>query len=188
MIEIQNPYRKEALATELENTHSELAHYFASLSAKVFFEKPLDKWSPSENLVHLIKSQKTLSSGLKLPKIFLKFKYGKPKHDSRLYPKVREAYLQKLANGAESPEQFAPDNTPPESDLDSQKEQVLTKWDEIHARLLKTFERWKEQDLDRYVLPHPIMGALTIREMMMFTIYHTVHHLTNVQKSISKTQ
>jgi hypothetical protein len=186
MIEVQNPYRKEALTSELENTHSELSQYFSSLSTEMFFERLPDKWSPSENLVHLIKSQKALSSGLKLPKIFLKFKFGKPKHDSRLYPKVREVYLQKLANGADSPEQFLPDDMLPASDFDSQKEQVLTKWDEIHTRLINSFERWKERDLDRYVLPHPIMGSLTIREMMMFTIYHNVHHLTNVQKSIEK--
>jgi len=34
-----------------------------------------------------------------------------------------------------------------------------------------------EDDLDRVMLPHPLLGKLTLREMLFFTIYHVEHHL-----------
>jgi hypothetical protein len=40
--------------------------------------------------------------------------------------------------------------------------------------------RWPERALDRHLLPHPLMGLLTIREMLAFTVYHTAHHLRRV--------
>jgi len=30
--------------------------------------------------------------------------------------------------------------------------------------------------VDQYQLPHPVLGKLTIREMLFFTIYHNLRH------------
>jgi hypothetical protein len=30
--------------------------------------------------------------------------------------------------------------------------------------------------LDEYLLPHPLIGKLTIREILYFTIYHNLRH------------
>lgn len=186
MIEIQNPYRIEALIETLEKTHSAIAEYFSSLPADDFFKKRSNKWSAAENLVHLVKSVKAVFLGLKMPKILLRLKFGRTTRNSRLYPQIRQIYLGKLAEGAESPRQFRPDQRSLPSDPGASQQQILKKWDEVHHTLVEGIKRWKEQDVDRYVLPHPILGNLTIREMIMFTIYHNIHHLTNVQKSRSE--
>lgn len=183
MIEIKNPYRIEALVQALEDTHLGIKEYFASLAADDFFRSQSGKWSPAQNLVHLIKSLKAVSVGLKMPKIVLRLKFGRTARVSRLYPQIRQTYLGRLAEGAESPQQFRPDDRNPPSDPEDSREQILNKWDAVNDALVEAFKRWKERDVDRYVLPHPILGSLTIREMIMFTIYHNVHHLTNVQKS-----
>ncbi len=39
---------------------------------------------------------------------------------------------------------------------------------------------WSEAALDRYRLPHPLLGKLTVREMLFFTLYHNAHHLDQV--------
>jgi hypothetical protein len=39
---------------------------------------------------------------------------------------------------------------------------------------------WREADLDRYLLPHPLLGKLTLREMLHFTLYHNYHHVQSV--------
>ena len=41
---------------------------------------------------------------------------------------------------------------------------------------------WRDTDLDKYFLPHPLLGKLTIREMLFFTLYHDRHHVNNVRK------
>ena len=42
--------------------------------------------------------------------------------------------------------------------------------------LNKKIELFSEQDLDSHILPHPLLGKLTFREMLYFTIYHVQHH------------
>ena len=43
-------------------------------------------------------------------------------------------------------------------------------------RLQKSVIKWKEEDLDKYILPHPLMGRMPVRELAMWTAYHTEHH------------
>jgi len=183
MIEVQNPYKKEALIKTLENTYTELTHYFTLLPVETFFNKPGEKWSPSGNLIHLTKSAKSVTMGLRFPKVIIGLKFGKAARNSRLYPQVREAYLNKLVEGAKSPKNFEPDEMKPDMDLQSQKDEILEKWKEVNIKLIRKLGKWEEKTLDLYLLPHPILGRVTIREMIMFTIYHNIHHFTNVQKS-----
>ena len=42
--------------------------------------------------------------------------------------------------------------------------------------LTRALEAWDDVDLDRCRLPHPLLGKLTVREMMFFTLYHYEHH------------
>ena len=43
-----------------------------------------------------------------------------------------------------------------------------------------------EGELDNLVLPHPLLGQLTIREMIYFTIYHVEHHTRNIKRNIEQ--
>lgn len=43
-------------------------------------------------------------------------------------------------------------------------------------RLEKSLAKFNEEDLDNYILPHPLLGKLTMREMLYFTAYHVTHH------------
>ena len=57
-------------------------------------------------------------------------------------------------------------------------------------KLIKTLnekiERLSEQDLDKYMLPHPLIGKISIREMLYFTIYHVQHHHKSVVENIKQ--
>ena len=50
--------------------------------------------------------------------------------------------------------------------------------DELRAAIA----RWPDRSLDRYQLPHPLLGKLTLREMLIFTAYHQMHHLEGVKR------
>ena len=39
-----------------------------------------------------------------------------------------------------------------------------------------------KKQLDTYILPHPVIGKLSIREMLYFTHLHTVHHCEIIKK------
>jgi len=38
------------------------------------------------------------------------------------------------------------------------------------------------QSLDKFMLPHPLLGKLAVREMLFFTMYHNLHHVNNVRR------
>jgi hypothetical protein len=52
----------------------------------------------------------------------------------------------------------------------------------VLADLVAQAGRWSEADLDACRLPHPLLGRLTVREMLLFTQYHEVHHVANVER------
>ena len=45
---------------------------------------------------------------------------------------------------------------------------------------------WSERQLDRVRLPHPGMGLLTTREMVLFTLFHNQHHEAGVARRLSE--
>jgi hypothetical protein len=47
--------------------------------------------------------------------------------------------------------------------------------------LARRIGTWSETDLDRYRLPHPLLGRLTVREMLFFTVQHLAHHASKVE-------
>ncbi len=42
--------------------------------------------------------------------------------------------------------------------------------------LISACEQWDETALDQYQVPHPVIGNLTVREMLFFTIHHNLRH------------
>jgi hypothetical protein len=55
---------------------------------------------------------------------------------------------------------------------------LVNKWRRAAGALVDSIKNWQEQDLDRYLLPHPILGKLTVRELLFFTIYHDMRHMS----------
>ena len=47
---------------------------------------------------------------------------------------------------------------------------------------MKLVSKWSEGDLDLYVIPHPLIGGLTFREILYFTIYHVQHHKKQIDE------
>ena len=44
-------------------------------------------------------------------------------------------------------------------------------------KMIARLSSWSESKLDTYLLPHPLLGKLTLREMLFFSVYHIEHHL-----------
>ena len=52
------------------------------------------------------------------------------------------------------------------------------------AGLDRLLDSLSESDLDTLQAPHPLLGKLTLRELMYFTIYHAQHHQRNVEMGL----
>ena len=67
---------------------------------------------------------------------------------------------------------------PPEA----RRGKTLGRWRRAGGELRGAVGRWSEDQLDRYQLPHPAMGKMTVREVLFFTVYHNAHHARRVRE------
>lgn len=61
------------------------------------------------------------------------------------------------------------------------KDDLIKKYERHKKKLTAKIEKQKEVDLDKYILPHPLLGKVTLREMLFFTIHHNEHHLESLK-------
>ncbi|MFY0650943.1 MAG: DinB family protein [Cyclobacteriaceae bacterium] len=141
------------------------------------YEKQVNsKWTIKENLEHIYLSTNPVAKGLTLPKLtFLGFR---SKNGSRSMERLTADYLALLEKGAKSTDKYVPAKNP--SKLD--KRELLKKWNKLPGYFESGLAKWSEDQLDKYRVPHPLLGKLTFREMLYFTIHHIRHHLNSMKK------
>ena len=173
-----NAYLQPELLANLDVLLKEGPVFWQGMTPEVFVAKVDRTWSPAENVVHLIKCIRPVARALRMPRWLLRALFGKAMAPSRHWQPLREAYLHKLSTGTEAgsygprPKQY--------EDPHRARQQLLDKLSEVLSSLRSTLERWTEVDLDRYQLPHPALGKLTVREMICFTEFHYLHHVEKV--------
>ena len=60
--------------------------------------------------------------------------------------------------------------------------EILRQHADANRALGAAIARWPDAKLDQYQLPHPLLGHLTMREMLEFTLYHQLHHMNVVKR------
>lgn len=167
---------KSELINTLKDSNQRVFAWFAEIPANDFFTRQGEIWSASDNVDHLIKSHKPITKALKLPKITLHAMFAKPQKPSRTYEELCQAYRDEIAKGAQASGRYLPNQENPNLTAEARKKDLLDQFSKVSAELVSVVETWDEQELDQYRLPHPILGKLTIREMIFFTIYHNLRH------------
>ena len=163
---------KPEIISALNENVGAFNNYIAPLSKEQFEATPNGKWSAGQNLDHLIRAIKPLQLAYGLPKFALRIMFGKTNRPSKTYQELVTKYKTKLAAGGRASGPF----TPPFIDFEK-KDKLIKKYAEQKQKLIAKIEKQNEKDLDVYILPHPLLGKVTLREMLYFTIHHNEHHL-----------
>lgn len=167
---------KSEFLAALKDSNQRAEEWFRALPARDFFTRHEDVWSPSDNVDHLIRAVKPVAKALKLPKITLQVMFGRPEKPSMSYEELCQLYRDAIAKGAKASGRYLPNQESPTEDAEEKKRALLTAWSKANAELLSVVEQWEIDDMGQYLLPHPLIGKLTIREMLYFTIYHNLRH------------
>lgn len=178
--EVQAPSTGEEIARELSALHARSRDFWNGFSSSEFFFPPGNAWSPADNVRHLLKSNLPVVRALITPK-FLLLGFGMGFRPSRSYEEVRERYLARLAAGVTAG-RFAPRPLGSSDQTEERREALMTALDQTSEHLTAAVSKWREWQLDRFRLPHPALGKLTVREMLFFTLYHNLHHVRNVMR------
>ena len=165
-------YHKQEIEQALEEKVNAFNSFIVALDKEKFESTPGNKWSAGQNLDHLIRSIKPLQLAYSLPKFMLKLMFGKANRPSKTYEELVEKYISRLSTGGRASGPFIPNTI-----VFEQKELLLEKYNKHKEKLISKIGKQSEEELDKYILPHPLLGKITLREMLFFTIHHNVHHL-----------
>jgi len=163
---------KIEVTTKLKEVVSEYGKLCLQMDEPEYFAARGEKWSVSENTRHLMLAVSPVILAFSLPKLILRLAFGKPNRNSRSFDELMAKYFGKLEAGGKASKPYVP-NT---QKGDVTKETELKKFMLLHARFLSKIDRWKDVDLDGYLLPHPLLEKITLREMLYFTTFHIQHH------------
>ncbi len=121
-----------------------------------------------------------MAKALGLPKLVLAVMFGRAKQGSGSYAALGDRYQGLLAAGAGAGS-FTPREVPPPANPRDERTQLVAGFADAVEQLARRIEKWSETALDRYRLPHPLLGKLTVREMLFFTVLHIAHHASKVE-------
>jgi hypothetical protein len=184
MSPMSDPMTRDDLVASFEQLARTGAEFWNGFAPDVFVAPIGEAWSPADNVRHLIKSTKPVGDALRLPRIVPKLLFGRPSGPSRSFAEIRGIYREALAGGATAG-RFAPSEQPAFTDAAAFQTDVIASWSEVVGKLALTVAGLSEAALDASRLPHPVIGKLTVREMLYFTLYHHEHHAATVTRRLS---
>lgn len=168
---------KFQILNHAENTIDDIVKQCRQLEATLFFYKS-EQWSIAENLEHLSLSLHRSWLALFAPKFLLKWKFGKPTHQSLTYEELLEVYYKKIDTGIDPDPRYEP-VIKQERDA---KEKLITRFEQIAKKYLDQIRYyWEDENVDEYQIPHPVLGLITVRELMYFNLFHNTHHYKNMR-------
>lgn len=167
----------EEICKKLIINHNVFLSYTNNLSAIDYEYAPTNKWNAGQQVKHILQSTTPILKALKLPKFILLLLFGNANRPSKPYEAILIKYQDKLQQGGVASARFTPQKI-----SFTQKENLCASLKKNISKLAKVVANHSETDLDKYILPHPLLGKLTLREMLYFTVFHVEHH----QKLIAK--
>lgn len=162
---------KEEIIQALDDKYDALFQWLEKQPSEQFEIAIEGKWSPGQHVEHLIKSSKPLNQSLRMPKMALSTMFGKNDREERSYDEVTNRYHEKIKAGGQASGRFLPKHVSNE-----QKTELMGVLRTEADQLAEIIQKWDTKRLSIHLLPHPLLGKMTINEMMYFTIMHVEYH------------
>ncbi|QTD37828.1 DinB family protein [Polaribacter batillariae] len=175
---------KEEITDLLEKKHQYLFNWLENQPKEIWEKGPEGKWTTGQQIQHLVDSLQLLNNALSYPRFFLKHKFGTCNRETRNYDTIVKNYQKKLT---ENKDRAATFNQKLKKPLLKNRKRLLNRLQIQHKKLQYKTRKISDLNLDRLVIPHPLMGKMTIREIIMWTVHHTEHHTNILKEKYTKT-
>ena len=161
---------------QLLQTKENLLKTFFAAQPPAFWEvQPEGKWAAGQHIIHLVQSTTPLLKALRLPNFILKWKFGTSNRPSRNYQDIIRKYEEKLT--AAGPGVVGPFSRNMPVSPSSESHTWLSKLSDLNSRINTITQKLTDKELDTILLPHPLMGKMTLREILMWNAHHIQHHI-----------
>ena len=174
-------WAKEDILESLRQHHDNFNELIAGLPDSAFTFSWNEKWTPGQQFTHIRKSVAPVAFAFRIPKFLLRFQFGVANRPSRSYDDLVARYLKALTNNkAVAPKAFRPPEVPFKN-----REHEIRRYKTAIQQLVRAAQKCSDKDLEYYVVPHPLIGKLTLREILFFCIYHVQHHQNITQEILN---
>ena len=171
---------KESIAELLESNHQILIDVLSSQDDEKWQQGPDGKWTSGQQALHLLQSIKPLNDALSLPKFIIKYRFGKANRTERDYTTVVNRYQERLQESKGIVYSPSKNMKVP---LLKDKNYILNRLQVENKKLQYKTRKLSDKHLDTLILPHPLMGKMPLREIIMWTAYHVEHHTKQLQEN-----
>ena len=171
---------KDLIADLIEEKNQALINWISQQDDEKWLEGPQGKWTTGQHALHLLQSIKPLNDALSMPKFILRYKFGKSNREVRDYQTVINRYEERLKNA--QGKTYGPSKnmkTPPITE----KQYLLDRLQVESKKLQYKTRKLSDQNLDSLILPHPLMGKMPVREIIMWTAHHIEHHTNTLKEN-----
>lgn len=176
---------RDEIATAVGRVYEEGDAFWQAFDVDAFFRQKDGKWSPAQTVRHLTKSTRPVAKALRMPRLLLRILFGPSNRKSTSFDELASRYEERLSGGFQAGG-FAP-SAETQPDLPAWRARIMSDRQRVKEDLVNIVRRWPEDALDRYLLPHPALGKLTVREMLYFTIHHHKHHEDVIRRRTAST-
>jgi len=160
------------ITTILQHNHTLFIDFIGSLEEDALQKAIPGKWNAAQQMEHVYLCLRPIVLAFRLPKFMPKLLFGKANRESKSYEVLVQAYQNKLQQGGKAPEVFVPKSPATLRATQKRIQQVQG----LVKTLVLQIDKHSESELDQIILPHPLLGKLTLREMASFAAYHVAHH------------
>jgi nitrate/nitrite-specific signal transduction histidine kinase len=178
-------HSKSEIISALQTQKLEIPAFLASIPTAQFFTGSSERWSVAHHVQHITSAVNRVAGGLQnagaLPK-------HEPATASRDFATMHQTYLETLQNTPSETFRQLGSRVKLEEreDLDAYKTQLISSFVNAIENFNTALEHFDEANLESLGMPHPIMGLLSSREMVFFTVFHNTHHQKGIQKLLGK--
>ena len=165
---------KESIANLLDEKHQTLIQWLESQDDEKWEQGPDGKWTTGQVTLHLLQAIKPLNTALSLPIFILRNRFGTANRGVRDYETVIKRYQERLKNAPQGAT-FGPSRNMKIPSL-RDKKYLLNRLQVESKKLQYKTRKMSDKNLDTLILPHPLMGKMIVREILMWTPYHVEHH------------
>lgn len=178
-----DPRTHAELTAAFHRVRAEELAFWRELPLATFASRIGEKWSPAENVRHLAIADRAVIRGFRAPVEVLVARFGAPDRPSRSFLDIANEYVA-LGNRLVAPPAFHPEADDAARD-EAWRERVLADGAAAANEWLDAFTAWPDEALDRARMPHPLMGALTMREFAGWVVHHHAHHANTVERLLA---
>lgn len=170
---------KETISDLIEAKHSELISWLENQPDEAWTQGPEGKWTTGQHALHLLQSIKPLNDALSMPKYLLRFKFGKANRPVRDYDTIVKRYQERLLDAKGKTFKGSQNMKVPTL---ADKHYILNRLQTESKKLQYKTKKISDTNLDTVILPHPLMGKMPVREIIMWTAHHVEHHTKTLKE------